>query len=219
MGNSLKTPFRLLILLFIVVLTTGNLRATPDIAPDSARVIPEKGTVSRISENRLTTVPELGLNLENGDEIITDEKSRATVLLSMLSEFDEILVGPASRIRISIIASDSYRSIYQIHILYGKIRVSTQLSKSKQVLFSTSLAEITADEGEFILQSSKKGTIIGVLKNMARVTSIVGNIEFQVSEKTMLHVSHFKAVSPMKMFVNSLFEGVEKSSDEVAGKQ
>ncbi len=210
MNYNYKNPFGFLIVLFLLLGFAVNCPASSGIGPDAASVVWEAGTVRKLTGNQILAVTDYGISLEDGDEVITDENGRAIVLLSMLSEFDEIIIGPVSRVRISIKVSDSYTTIYLIHLLYGKIRVDTILNRSKQVRFDTSLAEVTADEGEFILESSKKGTTIGVIEGTAKLVSKASNREYQIPKKSNMFVSKFDTVSPAKMFDQQLFKGVEK---------
>jgi hypothetical protein len=215
MSFNYKRQLGFLFIFFLMSTSGGNLFAASNMGPDSVRVIPEQGVVRKLTGNRLLRVTDQGLNLEDGDEVITSENAKANVLLSMLSEFDEILLGPSSRIRISIKVSDSYTSIYRIHLLYGKIRAYTMLNHSKQVEFTTSQAEVTTDEGEFILQSSKKGTTIGAISGIVKLVSRRSNQEYQIPENVNMFVSHFDTVSPTKMFSHQLYKGVEKHESEI----
>jgi len=178
------------------------------------RVILDSGKVQVLRPGENFTVNKYGVSLENGDEVVTSPDGKAHILLSMLSDIDEIYVAPSSRIRIATKVSDSLTSIYHIHVIYGKIRVKTLLNRAKQVRFDTDLVEVTADEGEFILESRKFGTSVGTIEGLAKMIYKKTSQEFQIPQKSMMFVSPQKSVSPSKIFVNELFTGVEKSDQE-----
>jgi hypothetical protein len=189
--------------------------ALHDIEADSVRIIKEAGTVQLIGAEQDVDISDYGKSLTDGDEIITGPDGKAHILLSMLSNNDEVFVAPSSRIRVNTKVSDSLTSVYHIHVLYGKIRVRTLLNKGKQIRFDTDLVEVTADDGEFIVESRKFGTSVGTISGLSKMVYKKTGQEYQIPQKTMMFVSPSKSVSPAKVFVNGLFSGVERSDLEM----
>ncbi len=214
MSKDYKGPIGFIVFLSVLIVYTLNSYANTNMDIDPGRVVSEAGTVQKLTGNQLTAVTDFGSNLGNGDEIITASDSRADVILSMLSETDEIIMGSLTRIRFSFKLSDVNIPIYKIHLLYGKIRVKTMLNRSRQVHFVTNLAELNADEGEFILESSKKGTTIGVLDGVTEMVVKSTNRQYRVSENSNMFISGFSPVSPAKSFSRKLYKGVEKHERE-----
>lgn len=214
---SFKTLFQKIFLPAIIAIGSANLIwAAQDIEADALRVIQEKGEVQVIGLEQDTNVTPYGVSLEDGDEVVTDHEGKARILLSMLSDIDEVVVGPLSRVRIFTKVSDSLTSIYHLHVLYGKIRVKTMLNRAKQIRFDTDLIEVTADEGEFIIESRKFGASVGTISGLTKVVHLRTGNEYQVPPKSMIMISPIKSVSPSKIFVNSLFTGVERNTEEIA---
>lgn len=188
--------------------------ALHDIEADSVRIIKETGTVQLLGAEQDIEISDYGKSLNSGDEILTGPDGKAHILLSMLTNNDEVFVAPSSRIKVYTKVSDSLTSIYHIHVLYGKIRVRTILNEGKQIRFDTDLVEVTADEGEFIVESRKFGTSVGTINGLAKMVYKKTGQEYQIPQKAMMFVSPLKSVSPAKVFVNDLFTGVEQSESE-----
>ncbi len=191
-----------------------NAFAVHDIEANSVRIIRETGSVQILGAEQDTEISKYGKSLEDGDEILTGEDGKALILLSMLSNNDEVFVAPSSRIRVNTKVSDSLTTIYHIHILYGKIRVRTLLNKAKQIRFDTDLVEVTADEGDFIVESRKLGSSVGTITGLAKMVFKKTGQEYQIPQKAMIYVSPVKSVSPARVFINELFTGVEQSDTE-----
>jgi hypothetical protein len=192
--------------------------AVHDIETDTMRVIMDAGSVQILRAEHDIAVNQYGVSLEDGDEVMTGPDGKATVLLSMLSDIDEVIVAPSSRIRVLFRTPDSLTSLYQIQVVYGKIRARTMLNRAKQIRFDTDLVEVTADEGEFVLESRKYGTSVGTISGLTKMVYKANSQEYQIPPKAMMFVSPAKSVSPARVFVNELFIGVERSDEEKAAE-
>lgn len=200
--------------LLVLVVCLPSVFAVHDIETDTMRVIKQTGVVELMGAEQDIAVDEHGVSLEDGDEVLTGPDGKATIVLSMLSDFDEVIVAPSSRIQVFFKTSDSLTSLYQIQVVYGKIRVRTMLNRAKQMRFETDLVEVTANEGEFILESRKYGTSVGTISGLAKMVYKANSQEYQIPPKAMMFVSPVKSVSPKQIFVNELYLGVERSAEE-----
>lgn len=206
--------FLLLAIILCGGLASQRAMAVHGIEADALRAIQESGSVWILGRDQEIAVNQYGITLEDGDEVLTGPDGKAHILLSMLAETDEVFVAPSSRIRVSSRVSDSLTSVYRIHVMYGKIRVRTLLNRAKHVRFDTDLAEITADEGDIIIESRKFGTSVGTIDGLAKMVHLRTGKEYQIPPKTMMFISPLKSVSPARVFVNELFSGVARSEEE-----
>lgn len=209
---------RFSICLFVIFLGLNCYFTSPaidyELAAETIRVMAESDPVHRVSMGTLIPVSQFGTNLESGDEVITGPGGKAHILLSLLSDNDEIVLAPSSRIQLTRDDTGSGPTLLKIRLLYGKIRAKTMLSADKQIRIDTDSAEVVADEGEFIVESNNRGTQVGTVSGIVKMVSTATEEAIYVPQKTMTSAGSGQGPTPVEGIAKNLFEGVEKSESE-----
>lgn len=186
--------------IFLIPVTAGSVERVTEVV----RVVAQSEPVLKINERSQESVTSFGVTLENGDEVITEESGRATILPSMLDDSDEIYLLPLSRIRFIEEVTHENRTIFRIHLMYGKLKARSMMSRSKQVHIDTELVDAISNEGEFIIESNRQGTTIGTTAGMVRVVIKATNEEIQLHQFSMITISRFSSSHEVKN-LNSAF--------------
>lgn len=205
-------------LLFLSILWCGLFSTT--LAQDNGTrndpltVVAESGEIYRFAGGKKYPVSQFGMRLKSGDEVITENGAKGYILLSMLSENNEVYMAPSSRIRIDRIFNHSGSEVLTVYLRYGKIRVRTIPMKGRQVRILTDTSEILAEEGEYIVQSHGSSTRVGTIYGQVKMVSRETNEGVYIPESMMSSSQTPAQPDSSKIMTKELFRGVEKDESE-----
>lgn len=154
------------------------------------------------------------MRLNSGDEVITENGAKGYILLSMLSENNEVYVAPSSRIRVDRIFTDIGDEILTVYLRYGKIRVRTIPTKGRKVKIVTDSSEILAEGGEYIVESHGSSTQVGTIEGQVRMVSKQTNEGVYIPESMMSSTRTLALPDSTKIMAKELFSGVERDESE-----
>ncbi len=177
-------------------------------------VIAESSPVVIEKKGRKVNVSEFGVTVSNGDEIDTGTGGRAFLLMSLLSDANEIYLASSTKIRFTTEIMNSDLSIQHIHLIYGKIRARIQTCQNIQVRIHTEEAEVVTNEGEFIVESNDQLTNVGTLKGAVKMISNITHQEIMIPQKAMSSTSLTEPDNTFTGFIENLYEGVEFSDSK-----
>jgi hypothetical protein len=150
---------------------------------------------------RAAGVDRLPVDLKDGDEIETGVSGRAVIAISQLSDRNEVLLAPSSRVRFMRRSTGPDYDIFTVELIFGKIWVKSALRRYSELRALTNQHEILIDRGEYIVEQIGDFIHVGSISGSPRVVSRSQPGTVIVPPQQMLTVSVFggtESVGPPK---------------------
>jgi len=190
---------------------------TPESKLEALKIIAIKPPVSIIRNGENIAVKKWGLALEDNDEIETGVGGKAYIILSLLSEGNEIYLAPLTKVHLFSNQVSKERTIHYVNIIYGKIRADVSLTPKQEIRINALSGEIVTNNGEFIVSLNKGVADIGTIRGVVKMFSISTNRLTIIPEQSMLTVYQGrKALSPLilpKQLTKKLIKAEKEDGD------
>lgn len=133
------------------------------------KIVAQEGLVIVRRKTRAITVDQSGTSLYREDEVLTNEKGKAKMLLS---GGNEIFVAPNSNLLLTKHLLDRYQYGYDLS-LKGKIRAKIQRVPKRRFRLKTASALIEVKGTDFIVDADEEGkTALATIDGLVSVTSL-----------------------------------------------
>ncbi len=134
------------------------------------KIVPLEGLVVVRRKMEGITVKPPAIIVYQGDEVLTNEKGKARILLT---GGNEVFVGPSSTLYLNKHFRDRYKYTYNLN-LKGKLRAKVQRVRGRRFRVKTSSAVINVKGTDFIVDTTQtqKPTQVATFKGVVQLTSL-----------------------------------------------
>jgi len=132
------------------------------------KIVPLEGLVVVRRKSEGITVKPPSMIIFRGDDILTDEKGKARILLT---GGNEVYVGPSSTLYLDKNFQSRYNYEYNLN-LKGKLRAKFQRVKGRSFRIKTSTALINVKGTDFIVDGGTESTQVATFSGLVELTSL-----------------------------------------------
>lgn len=211
-------------LAFIALLTlvTVSVMGFPS-STSVGKVFVKSQNVVVISNGKTLDVGSFGMELKNGDTVVTGESGKAKVIMP---SGDEITLAPWAKL--AIIEKTTKKALtISTSVLFtfdGKIRAKIRKSRDRGRRFKSANAEINIKGTEFVAEYANRMTTVATLEGLVNMASLSSGLNTDIPPGKMSSVSADGTVLPLSEIAGEILKGVESAGEklteeDIAGKK
>lgn len=203
----MRHSFYYLIFIFIFVLES-SLIAQPFFASrEIGKILVEEPMVVVKRGDKAIEVKGLSMKLRQNDEVLTNEKGKASLLLS---GGNKIYLAPLSDLYLTKTVMARYQYEYLLSIK-GKLRAKIQPAKKRKIRLKTANALIAVKGTDFVVEFRDGVTQVGTIQGTVTLTSVKTKQSIEISKGVMTSVTPSGEILPPVKIKAELVKGLEHS--------
>lgn len=171
------------------------------------KIVPLEGMVVVRRKTVGITVKPPAMIVYRGDEVLTNAKGKARILLT---GGNEVFVGPSSTLYLNKHFQDRYRYTYDLN-LKGKLRAKVQRVRGRRFRVKTSTALVDVKGTDFIVDGTAETTQVATFKGLVQLTSIKTEEKVEIPPGRMSSITTVGAVEPPKKVEISVVKDLENT--------
>ncbi|MCP4757651.1 MAG: hypothetical protein GY866_42885 [Proteobacteria bacterium] len=181
------------------------------------KVMVVKPPVYVVRSGKELRVDRFGMFIREGDSIVTGKEGIASILLSLISEGNQMYLMPTSKISLNKELASSEMLIYNIRINHGKIRAKLQITYHMQVRIDTDVAEITTNDADIVVENINEITRAGTVEGMAILNLSATRQSTNIPQGKMTTVGYGLSSRSLADISEELLDGtdMEKIKEEI----